>query len=83
MKTQHTKSAPLTQLPLAGARRMFRAVDRDGGAFYFAPDQVASLVPLNDGGCRINLRAGRWMVLPISPDAIAVKLWPTALAAAA
>lgn len=67
--------AVLYETAVAGGRRMFRATDRAGAIYYFTPDQAVSLVPLRDGGCRINLRHGRWMMLSLPPDTVARRLW--------
>ncbi len=54
---------------------MLRAVDRDGGVFYFSPDQVATISPLRDAGCCVRLRSGRWILMPLTPDQVAEALW--------
>ncbi len=80
MKSELKRQSCLTELSPAatGPRRMLRATDRDGGVFYFSPDQVASLTPLRDGGSCVRLRAGRWILLPWDTDRVADVLWATA-----
>ncbi|VTZ26772.1 hypothetical protein MPC4_30193 [Methylocella tundrae] len=44
------------------------------GSVLLAPSFVSSLIATNNGGCRLNLRNGRWVPVSLSCDAVHDKL---------